>query len=277
MGCSVHADLAASPRKRVAVNGTAIPHDVISRESQNHRASTPLGAWTAAAQALVVRTLLLEEAKRLDLAVEPLTDDEGRCETAEEAAIRALVASEVVTPFADGEACRRYYERNRQRFRSGDLFEVTHILFSARKDDPSTFEKARAGAAAALVILKQDPNRFASLARAHSACPSREIGGNLGQISAGETTPEFEAAIMALKPGEMTPLPVETRYGFHIIRLDRRIAGEELPFEIVRERIAGYLGERAHRTAVAQYIARLAARANIEGIALPGPADLRVA
>jgi peptidyl-prolyl cis-trans isomerase C len=82
---------------------------------------------------------------------------------------------------------------------------------------------------------------------------------------------------MALNPGEMTTLPVETRYGFHIIRLERKIAGEELPFEIVREKIAGYLGERAHRTAVAQYIARLAARANIEGVALPSPADLRVA
>lgn len=277
MGCSVHADLAAAPRKRVAVNGIAIPHDAISREAQHHRASTPLGAWTAAAQALVVRTLLMEEAKRLDLAVEPLSDDSGRCETDEEASIRALVANEVVTPSADCEACRRYYERNRKRFRSPDIFEVAHILFAARKDDASAFEKARAGATAALVILKQDPNRFSSLARAHSACPSRELGGNLGQISAGETTPEFEAAVMALNPGEMTTLPVETRYGFHIIRLERKIAGEELPFEIVREKIAGYLGERTHRTAVAQYIARLAARANIEGVALPSPADLRVA
>ena len=82
--------------------------------------------------------------------------------------------------------------------------------------------------------------------------------------------------MMALAPGETTAHPVETRYGIHIIRLHRRIAGKELPFELVHERIAAYLAEKAQRIAVAQYIARLAGRAEIEGIALPAASDLRV-
>jgi peptidyl-prolyl cis-trans isomerase C len=82
--------------------------------------------------------------------------------------------------------------------------------------------------------------------------------------------------MMALEPGEMTQHPVETRYGFHIIRLERRIAGKELPFELVHEKITGYLAEKAERIAVAQYIARLAGRAQIEGVSLPAAFDLRV-
>lgn len=276
MGCSVHASLAAEARKRIAVDGVVIPHDAISREAQNHAARAPVAAWTAAARALVVRTLLLGEARRLGIPSDPLSDGLGRRETDEDAMIRALVEREVATPHADEDACRRYYERNRRRFRSADIFEVAHILFAARRSDPSAFEQARTGAAAALVVLAREPDRFASLARAHSACPSGAQGGNLGQITAGETTTEFEAAMMALTPGETTAHPVETRYGFHIIRLHRRISGKELPFDLVHERVAAYLADKAQRIAVAQYIARLAGRAEIEGIAMPDASDLRV-
>jgi hypothetical protein len=68
----------------------------------------------------------------------------------------------------------------------------------------------------------------------------------------------------------------ETRYGLHIIRLNRRIPGRELPFALVRERIADYLVERARRLGAAQFIARLVARAAIAGVELPTPANLRV-
>ena len=61
-----------------------------------------------------------------------------------------------------------------------------------------------------------------------------------------------------------------TRYGVHIIRLDRKIEGRPLPFEFVGERIAAYLTERTRRTATAQYIARLVSRAQITGIELAG-------
>ena len=74
----------------------------------------------------------------------------------------------------------------------------------------------------------------------------------------------------------MTTAPVETRYGFHIIRLDRRVRGRQLPFALVRERIAGYLTERGRRLGSAQFIARLVAQATITGVSLPTATDLRV-
>jgi peptidyl-prolyl cis-trans isomerase C len=62
---------------------------------------------------------------------------------------------------------------------------------------------------------------------------------------------------------------VRTRYGVHVLRLDRHVAGKTLPFESVRDRIAGYLEERTWRRAVAQYISLLAGQARIDGFDLP--------
>jgi peptidyl-prolyl cis-trans isomerase C len=137
------------------------------------------------------------------------------------------------------------------------------------------YDKARQRAIALLALVKETPERFAELAAAHSDCPSATSGGNLGQVTRGETTPEFEQALLALEPGE-TSAPVETRYGVHIVRLERRIGGREFPFELVRDRIASYLAERVRRVAIAQYVARLVARGDIAGIDLPRPEDQRV-
>ena len=115
-----------------------------------------------------------------------------------------------------------------------------------------------------------------ALAKAWSKCPSAEQGGNLGQITKGQTTPEFERALLALAPGEICAEPVATRYGFHIIRLERKIDGRVLPYEAVAERIGGYLRESVLRRANAQYVARLASAARIEGIELASAQALRV-
>jgi peptidyl-prolyl cis-trans isomerase C len=253
----------------VSVNGVIVARAAIAREAQNHPAPKPILAWQSAARALVLRELMLQEARRVGVTAEPATDEAGRRETDEEALIRTLAEREITIPDADEAACRRYYEHNRQRFRSGDIYEASHILFAARGDDRAALAQAQRDAEAVLAELTQKPERFAEIARAHSACPSGQQGGNLGQITAGQTTPEFEAALRALIPGE-TSAPVTTRYGVHVIRLERRHEGRVLPFELVHERIAAYLTERARRTATAQYIARLVSRATITGIELAG-------
>lgn len=104
----------------VTVNGVAIPRDAIAREAQNHPAAKPIAAWQAAARALVVRELLLQEARRAGIAPQPQTDALGRRETDDEAMMRALVEREVKVPVADLESCRRYYDNNRNRFRDSD-------------------------------------------------------------------------------------------------------------------------------------------------------------
>lgn len=276
MSCSVRTALAAASRVPVTVNGVAIDHNVISRETQNHPAPTPIAAWTAAVRALAVRELLLQEARRLELRPDPIADEESRKETEEEALVRLLIERKVATPAPDEASCQRYYRHNLARFRSADIYEASHILIAAHPDQPVAFAAARERALAILSRLGDDPTRFAEMAAAHSDCPSAPSGGNLGQLTAGDTTPEFEKALLALAPGETSATPIETRYGIHIVRLNRHVPGRALPFELVHERIADYLVERAHHMAIAQFVARLAARATLSGVELTTPADLRV-
>jgi peptidyl-prolyl cis-trans isomerase C len=259
-------------RPVVSVNEVVITSTAIAREVQNHSGSSPKEIWDEAARALVVRELLVQRARALGLTAEPRSED-GLRETEEEALIRVLLETEVRTPRADGDACRRYYEANKRRFRSADLFEPLHILFKADRQDEAAYTAALARAQATLAEVTASPARFEELARALSDCPSGSDGGRLGQILRGETTLEFEAALLKLAAGQTCAEPVRTRYGVHIVRLEHRIAGRTLPFEQVRDRIAAYLEEKSWRQAVAQYVSLLAGGARISGCEIRGSAS----
>lgn len=250
----------------ITVNGVAIPAAAVRAEAQNHPAGTADEALDAAAEALVVRELLLQEVRRLGLSPEPAAYDDGRRETDEEALIRQLLEREVSVPTADEATCRRYYERNIERFRSPDLFEAAHILYAASPDDADTYARATEAAERSVAVLSDRPDRFGAVAEAESDCPSAKSGGNLGQVARGDTVPEFETFLLSLEEGQLCPVPVKTRFGVHVLRLDRRIEGRTIPFEAAQQKIAGYLEESAWRRAVAQYIAILGGRAHIEGI-----------
>ncbi|CCB66465.1 peptidylprolyl isomerase [Hyphomicrobium sp. MC1] len=253
----------------VTVNGIAIPRKAIAAEVQNFPARNPGDGWRAVTRALVIRELLLQEARRLEVSVEPRADEDGRIETAEDALIRALIDREVRVPKADEATLRRFYENNYCRFVTPALYEADHILIAARRDDLETFTAAREKAASLAAVLATEPERFSVLARDFSDCPSAALGGSLGQIGPGDTTAEFEAALAGLSLGQISS-PVETRYGVHIIRLARRIEGRPLSFDVVRKRIEVYLEEHVRHQAITQYIALLIGRAEVRGIALEG-------
>lgn len=265
--CTVKPSIALKP-KVISVNGVVISRADVSREAQNHPANKPIEAWQAAARALVVRELLLQEARRVNLVPQVISDEDGRRETDEEALVRGLVEQAVVTPSADETICRRYYQQNRQRFTSPALYEVSHILL------PHDAKEVDVLAAAILRALSEGAATFEGMAMLNSACPSKETAGNLGQIGPGQTVPEFEAALPGLPIGVVAAEPIKTRFGLHIVKVDRRIEGRELPFEMVHERIANWLNEKVRRTAIQQYISILAGKAEIIGIdiaASPSP------
>jgi peptidyl-prolyl cis-trans isomerase C len=264
--CAAKPALPAS-RKTISVNGVVIPRADIAQETQHHPAAKPLDAMKAATTALVVRELLLQEARRLAIPAEPASDGEGRRETEEEALVRGLVEREVRTPKADEAACRRFHEQNRRRFRTPDLYEARHILLPANQPDGVSLVQTL------LARLAGEPGAFAALALAHSACPSGKTGGNLGQIGPGQTVPEFEEALARITAGAIHPEPIETRYGLHIVALDRRIEGRDLPFDLVHARIAEWMGEKVRRAAIRQYVSILAGRADIQGIDLAASAS----
>ena len=267
MSCSL-TDTLPKP-KVVSVNGAVIAREVIALEVQNHPAEKPIDAWQAATRALVVRELLRQEASRLKIEADPLRDAEGRAETPEEAAMRELVDREVITPEPDEAACRRFYEQNQERFSAGDLYEVAHILLAAAPGNLQARTAARAIADKILEAVRANPKSFGDFAAEHSACTtSVQDGGRLGQIARGQTVPEFDTVIARMSPGAFAI--AESRYGFHVIRLDARADGRLIPFEIARNRIADYLTARVRQHAISQYLSILAGRATINGISLSG-------
>jgi peptidyl-prolyl cis-trans isomerase C len=241
----------------ITVNGATIPDSAVFAEMQYHPSRTVEDARQAAAQALVIRELLMQAAQEAGF-------------DANEDGIAALLESRITVPEPDEETCRRYYEANRKRFRSPDLLEAQHILIAADPEDEEARRQALARARELLAMIERDPACFEALAREHSDCPSKSAGGHLGQVTRGSTVPEFETYLFSLDPGELCAQPVPSRYGFHIVRLLHRENGRELPYEHVREAVADYLQDSAWRSAVRQFVQLLVGRARIEGIELQG-------
>jgi peptidyl-prolyl cis-trans isomerase C len=260
------------PPADIRVNGASISRSDIDREAQHHPSQSARASWRAAATALVVRELLLQEARAAGIGPEPLRDAAGRRETEEDALIRGLLQRDVdrMEP-TEGEA-RRYYDAHPDRFASPELVEARHILLAASAAEPARYERARRQATALAAVLAGNPACFADLARQHSDCASAGNGGWLGQLDPRDTTPEFAAALARLAEGETTCEPVAARYGFHLVRLERRIEASRLPFEAVAGEIAALLRARAFRLAAAGYVASLASRAEIMGVELMHPA-----
>jgi peptidyl-prolyl cis-trans isomerase C len=243
----------------ITVNGVEIPDAAIHAEMQHHPAPSRELAEYSAKLALIAKELLLQEATRLNLVG---ADEDAR--------IEALIEREVRNPEPDEKSCRRFFEANRPRFRGGEVFEVSHILCAAPPDDAGARAAACARAESAIARLDGTGGNFAALAGQWSDCPSKQNGGNLGQIGLGQTAPEFEQTLLAMQEGETTRQPVESRFGFHVIRLHRKFEGRPLEYEMVRDRIAGYLRERGERQAISRYLSRLTGRAAIGGIDLLG-------
>lgn len=257
-----------TPPPPIVVNGVIIEPEAIAAEAQHHPMPKEKAdwAWEAAAQALVLRELLLQEARAQGIESEPIELSTGLWETDEEACIRQLLEQHMPEQRIDDGVLREIYDRAPERFLGPSLYEAAHLLFPASPNDQEARTKARAHAEAVLLELQKNPLLFASLAAKHSACPSKENGGLLGQLSSGDTVPEFEAALLSMQEGELSTEPIETRYGYHIIRLDAKAPGQVLPFETVLPQLR-QAQEKANWVRAGQaYMATLVERADISGI-----------
>lgn len=146
----------------------------------------------------------------------------------------------------------KYYAEHVKEFETPHQVKAAHILVKAAEGAGAEVEaKARATAADAIRRARAGED-FAKLARELSEDPtSAQSGGDLGYVSRGEMVPAFEEALFTLKQGEVSPEPVRTPFGFHVIKVSDVKPGTRKPREAVaaqiRERLAGEAGERAAR------------------------------
>ncbi|MBY4868797.1 MULTISPECIES: peptidylprolyl isomerase [Burkholderia] len=252
----VLSDIAAVP---LIINGVEIDAASIAAEARHYDdAADPRDA---ARHALAVRELLRQRAVSLALIEEgaPLDD----------AAVDTLLEHELThVPEPDRADCERYYAQHPARFRRNDIVYASHVLFAVTDRVPLAPLRQRAERALADVVAA--PDTFEAVARATSNCPSAQVGGSLGQLLRGDTVPEFEVALFESDGLGVLPRLVNTRFGFHIVRIERRVPGDSVPFDEAAGQIAVYLSERVRQQAMRQYVAILAGGARVEGVSFDG-------
>ncbi len=255
----------------LVVNGETVPSARVAAETQNHDGpkGKPGIAWRKAANAIAIRTLLLQEATKRGLQADAQEVGPGRFETDEEALVRGLLDEAVEAEVPTEAAVLTEWQKDPSRFRSPPLWEVSHILIACATNDETEQNLAHTRAVAIAKRALDNPNRFADIACEESDCGSKANGGALGQLSPGDSVPEFEAALYPLISGAITGEPILTRHGWHIIKMDAVAEGAVLPFDAVKQKISDAMEKASWARAAMKFVQALVASAEITG------ADLR--
>jgi peptidyl-prolyl cis-trans isomerase C len=155
-----------------------------------------------------------------------------------------------------------FYGDNPRMFETRDQVRARHILFTATEDASEEDRKAARGRA---VLARQraiDGEDFASLAKELSEGPSAADGGDLGFFAAEQMVEPFATAAFALEPGEISEV-VETRFGYHVIKVEERRPGTARSLDEVREPLRNALIEQKVAAAVQEFVEKLRAAADI--------------
>ena len=138
---------------------------------------------------------------------------------------RPLVAGEAIngimeSPLDDADV-QAAYDEEYGNAEQGQEYNASHILVDTEEEAQAIVEEVNAG------------GDFAAVAREKSTGPSGPNGGQLGWFGAGAMVPEFEAAVIALEPGAVSA-PVQTQFGWHVIKLNEVRVQEAPALEDVR-------------------------------------------
>lgn len=213
------------------VNGAGITTGDFTREVKNlpeylkTMAESPEGRKEML-DTMVIRELILQQAakdgidKGADIE-EKLQDLKKRLVV--ETFLKKKVEADAKVSDAD---LQKFYEQNKDKFKSGDQIKASHILVKTEKEAKDVQAQLKAG------------GKFDDLAKKFSTDSSAAKGGDLGWFGKGSMVPAFEKAALALKEGQVSDI-VKTDFGFHIIKLTGKRAAGVRPFEEVKEQIKG--------------------------------------
>jgi len=164
-------------------------------------------------------------------------------------------------PVTDAEVAK-YYTEHAEEFATPRQVKVAHVLARVGETGGSAAEdKARAKIADVIRRAKASED-FGKLAKELSEDPgSAKNGGEIGFVSKGQLVPDFEAAMLTLKKGEISPEPVRTPFGFHALKvLDINEGGKKPLSEVaaqIRERLQSEAAEQAAKTKAEEARAKL--------------------
>lgn len=172
---------------------------------------------------------------------------------------RALAAAETIQDITNAavtdEALEAAYAETFGSVEPETEYNASHILIQIEGEDS---DGARAKAID-LIAQLDGGAEFALLAEEHSDGPSGPNGGQLGWFGLGAMVEPFETAVVAMEPGTHSAEPVQTQFGWHVIRLNETRLKEAPTLDQVR----GELADEIQRTAIEAEVAVLSENADV--------------
>lgn len=248
----VHAaDAPAADKPLAIVNGEAVPaiFGNFIRQSRMKR-NMPPEALTddAVKDGAVTATLLAQEAVKKGLDKEPTVAAALEFQKMELLGRAALEDYLRAHPISE-DTVKAEYENTKAK--AGETeYRARHILVNSEKEAKNFIAKLNASR----------KTKFEDLAKKYSKDTSAGNGGDLGWILPANLVPEFAQAMAGLKKGEITRAPVQTRFGWHIIKLEDTRKLDFPEYDKIKTRIAAQLQQQA----IAKLVKELAATAKVE-------------
>lgn len=193
-----------------------------------------------------------------------VSNEQFEKELGEELRINKLLEqrAESVGEITDAEL-QAYYEENGERFQQPELVTARHILIATDPqdaEDAKAEKKAKAEQVRERLLAGED---FAAVAAAETDDPgSRETGGLYGPFPRGQMVPQFDEAAFTQPEGEIGPL-VETRFGYHIIKVEKHEQPRAVPLDEVKTNLAAFLRSRKMQGVAQEYIDELRSKAQV--------------
>ena len=146
-------------------------------------------------------------------------------------------------PKADYAAlAEEYYIGHTDEFMTTEMLDVSHILIST---ETRSEEDAQALIVDIEARLGEDPGQFDRLVEELSEDPAKVNNrGRYPRMKRGDMVRPFEDAAFALESDGQISGPVKTSYGYHVIRLNRRIPPEPVPFEQIKDQLMTQVEQR---------------------------------
>jgi peptidyl-prolyl cis-trans isomerase C len=150
-----------------------------------------------------------------------------------------------------------YYQYHPDQFRRPETRRVRHILVTVNDDLPDNVRPVAQGRIEAIAErLARDPKRFEEQAMKHSECPTALQGGLLGEVPQGQLYPELDAALFAMREGEISAI-LESPMGLHLLRCDLITPAALLTLKEARSPIRSHLEQRRKRACQQAWVKKL--------------------
>jgi peptidyl-prolyl cis-trans isomerase C len=148
---------------------------------------------------------------------------------------------------------RERYDREKERYRLPERARLREIVV-LKPEDPSKVEAARKRATD--LAAKGRAEDFAKLATTSSDAGTKDKGGDLGEVARGELLPDLDKAVFNATAGTVLG-PIESKSGWHILKVESRLPSEVPAFESVKDRLRKDASEDAWQRDYKAYIDRL--------------------